>query len=71
MTNLISLQKIFQNQVFTVPDYQRGYSWETEHRQDLLDDLESIDLKSEKHHYTGTIIVHSKEKKPEKTVSDS
>ncbi|HJL78298.1 MAG TPA: DUF262 domain-containing protein [Candidatus Marinimicrobia bacterium] len=65
MTNLISLQKIFQNQIFTVPDYQRGYSWETEHRQDLLDDLESIDLKSEKHHYTGTIIVHSKEKKPE------
>lgn len=60
-----SLQQIFQNRVFRIPDYQRGYAWEKEHVQDFLDDLDM--LSENKHHYTGTIVLH----KTGGTVQDS
>ncbi|MCE7698567.1 MAG: DUF262 domain-containing protein [Methanobacterium paludis] len=37
-----------------MPDYQRGYSWENQHREDLLEDLELI---NDKGHYTGTVVL--------------
>lgn len=55
MDNLVNLQGLFANNVLKVPDYQRGYSWLRENRQDLLTDLES--LVSGRKHYTGTIIL--------------
>ena len=54
MNNLVTLQQLFENRVFKIPNYQRGYSWENEHRQDMLEDLESI---KDKRHYTGTIVL--------------
>jgi uncharacterized protein with ParB-like and HNH nuclease domain len=47
------LQNLFANKVFKIPNYQRGYSWETEQINDLIEDLELI---SNKIHYTGTIV---------------
>ncbi|MCL5068235.1 MAG: DUF262 domain-containing protein, partial [Thaumarchaeota archaeon] len=55
MDNLVNFQGLFANNVFKVPDYQRGYSWVKENRQDLLTDLESLAIG--KKHYTGTIIL--------------
>jgi uncharacterized protein with ParB-like and HNH nuclease domain len=49
----LHLQDLFANKVFKIPNYQRGYSWETEQLNDLLEDLELI---SNKVHYTGTIV---------------
>lgn len=54
MKNLVTLQQLFENSVFKIPNYQRGYSWESQHREDLLEDLESI---HNKRHYTGTIVL--------------
>lgn len=54
MKNLPTLQELFNNNIFKVPDYQRGYSWENRHREDLLEDLELI---KDKNHYTGTIVI--------------
>lgn len=54
MKNLPTLQELFNLNIFNVPDYQRGYSWENTHRTDLLEDLELI---REKNHYTGTIVI--------------
>ncbi len=56
MEHLQSLKKIFQDQLFIIPDYQRGYAWEKQQWQDLLDDLELLD--SEQDHYTGTLVIH-------------
>ncbi|MBI5459001.1 DUF262 domain-containing protein [Methanobacterium sp.] len=58
--NLPTLQELFNHNVFKVPDYQRGYSWENRHRTDLLEDLELI---KDKNHYTGTIVIKNKGKK--------
>lgn len=54
MKNLPTLQDLFNNSVFKIPDYQRGYSWENQHREDLLEDLELV---NEKGHYTGTVVL--------------
>ena len=56
LDNVISLQQLFHQRVFRVPDYQRGYSWERRHVQDFLDDLDL--LRPNKYHYTGTVVLH-------------
>ena len=47
-----SISEIFANQVFRVPDYQRGYSWEEKQWNDLVEDLEL--LPEGRNHFTGT-----------------
>lgn len=51
-----SLETIFNNRFFRVPDYQRGYAWEKEHCRDLLEDLELLPPGFD--HYTGTLVFH-------------
>lgn len=58
MKDLPTLQDLFNNAVFKIPDYQRGYSWENQHRQDLLEDLELLNSKG---HYTGTIVLKERD----------
>jgi len=57
MEYLQTIQKIFQDQLFAVPDYQRGYAWEERHWQDLWDDIEL--LEKGQVHYTGTLVIHA------------
>ena len=52
-----SLETIFNNRFFRVPDYQRGYAWEKEHCRDLLEDLELLPPGFD--HYTGTLVFHA------------
>lgn len=56
MESLQTVQQIFSDKLFRVPDYQRGYTWEKKQWQDLIDDLE--ELPEGKEHYTGTIILN-------------
>jgi uncharacterized protein with ParB-like and HNH nuclease domain len=58
MKDLPTLQDLFNNAVFKIPDYQRGYSWENQHRLDLLEDLELLNNKG---HYTGTIVLKERD----------
>ncbi|WP_424355433.1 DUF262 domain-containing protein [Methanobacterium sp. MBAC-LM] len=58
--NLPTLQELFNHNIFKIPDYQRGYSWENKHRTDLLEDLELI---KEKKHYTGTVVIKGRGEK--------
>ncbi len=50
-----SISKLLQYGIFTIPDYQRGYSWGNEQLTEFLEDLE--DVENIKEHYTGTITV--------------
>lgn len=50
-----TLNDLFDSNFFIIPDYQRGYSWETEHLEDLVKDIENIS-RLENSHYTGTIV---------------
>ena len=56
MNNIISLDELFHKRLFRVPDYQRGYSWESQQVREFLEDMEL--LPDGRDHYTGTIVLH-------------
>ena len=53
MNDLLSLQKIFNESIFRIPDYQRGYSWSNQQLEEFWSDLTSLLPFQE--HYTGMI----------------
>lgn len=50
---LQSLSVLFQNRLFRIPDYQRGYAWKHEQLVDFWEDL--INLHEDRYHYTGLL----------------
>ena len=56
MSDLVNtLDKIFANRMFRIPDYQRGYAWQEKQWKDLIQDLEL--LPAGRDHYTGTLVL--------------
>ena len=53
MNDLISLSKLFNNKIFRIPDYQRGYAWGKSQLDDFWEDL--INLPVDRNHYTGML----------------
>jgi len=53
MGNLQSLSELYQNKLFRIPDYQRGYAWKQEQLVDFWDDI--VNLQEDKYHYTGLL----------------
>lgn len=52
---LVSLNEIFGERFFRIPDFQRGYSWGQSQLNDFWEDL--INLKEDNLHYTGLLTV--------------
>lgn len=52
---LQSLTEIFNQKIFRIPDFQRGYSWGEKELEDFWDDIQN--LKNERIHYTGLLTV--------------
>lgn len=50
---LYSLSMLFQNRLFRIPDYQRGYAWKHEQLTDFWEDL--LNLHDDRYHYTGLL----------------
>ena len=47
------LSVLFQNRLFRIPDYQRGYAWKHEQLVDFWEDL--INLHEDRYHYIGLL----------------
>lgn len=56
-TELLTVSKIFNECLFRIPDYQRGYSWEETHLSDFWSDIEQ--LVEGKSHYTGVLTLEA------------
>ena len=54
-TKLLSLSEIFNNKIFRIPDFQRGYSWEERQLDDFWEDIQN--LNPNKVHYIGLLTV--------------
>lgn len=54
-SKLQSLSEIFNNRIFRVPDFQRGYSWEKGQLDDFWEDVQN--LHPNKIHYIGLLTV--------------
>ena len=52
---LKDIARIFEGNVFRIPDYQRGYSWTKKQLDDFWEDLEN--LSDNRNHYTGVLIL--------------
>jgi uncharacterized protein with ParB-like and HNH nuclease domain len=52
-TELQSLAKIFNNRLFRIPDYQRGFAWGERQLADFWSDL--LRVGSERTHYYGQL----------------
>jgi len=57
-STLETLSEIFNDKIFKIPDYQRGYSWEEEQLEDFWRDLRN--LNDTRVHYTGMLTVEHK-----------
>ncbi len=55
---LLDLPTVFSGNLFTIPDYQRGYAWEKKQVDDLLKDVEHLMSDGAAlRHYTGTLVL--------------
>jgi hypothetical protein len=53
MSQLKSLSEIFEHRLIRIPDYQRGFAWNTHQLNDFWEDL--LQLGEDRVHYTGVI----------------
>ena len=60
-SKLQSLSEIFNNKIFRIPDFQRGYSWEERQLDDFWEDIQN--LNPNKIHYIGLLTVAPIKKK--------
>ena len=51
--NLESIQKLFNEKIFRIPDYQRGYSWNEKQLTEFWEDV--LNIPQDREHYTGMI----------------
>ncbi len=51
-----SLDSLFKEKIFRIPDYQRGYAWQREQLKDFWEDL--INLSDSRSHYTGVLTLN-------------
>jgi len=49
----ISLNELFKQKIFRIPDYQRGYAWQTKQCRDFWEDI--VNLHEDRSHYTGVL----------------
>ena len=61
---LQNLQEIFNEKIFRIPDYQRGYSWSKPHLNDLWRDIKILDDNGS--HYMGVLSVVKKQKESQR-----
>ncbi|MGH7794580.1 MAG: DUF262 domain-containing protein [Candidatus Binatia bacterium] len=57
-TNLMEL--LSNGRVYRVPQYQRDYSWEEEHWDDLWNDILELRSRADERHYMGALVVEAK-----------
>jgi len=58
---LMPIQEVLGNNIYQIPDYQRGYAWGKTQVKDLLEDLDNVE--NGKTHYTGTMVIVKKDEK--------
>jgi len=52
-----TLNSLLADNLYRIPDYQRGYAWEEGQVKDFISDIDAIIEDDLKGHYTGTIVV--------------
>jgi uncharacterized protein with ParB-like and HNH nuclease domain len=68
-TSTLSFRKILGNGLtYVIPKFQRDYSWESEHWDDLWQDLEDLYNDRENAHYMGYLVLQTTDQKEHKII---
>lgn len=59
-----TLSNILEGKIFQIPDYQRGYAWESKQWKDFVQDIDALIDDKIISHYTGTIVIFQPSTKP-------
>lgn len=60
----LSLIDLLSKRLFTIPDYQRSYSWEKRQRKDLFEDIEDVHGDKDSLHYMATVVCRRLDRVP-------
>ena len=52
----ITVAELFDKRLFRIPPYQRAYSWQSKHRNDLFDDIRQSFLGNGQCHFMATVV---------------
>ena len=52
----LTLSDLLANRLFRIPQYQRSYSWERKHREDMFADIRSLREQPDRRHFMATIV---------------
>jgi hypothetical protein len=52
----LTLSDLLSNRLFRIPQYQRSYSWEKKHRDDMFEDIVSLRDQPERRHFMATVV---------------
>lgn len=66
---MTTLNELFGNAIFRIPDYQRGYAWGDDQRRDFWEDIANLQDGAGRKHYTGAVAL--RRMAPEKFPADS
>lgn len=68
-TSTLTFRKILGNGLtYIIPKFQRDYSWESEHWDDLWQDLEDLYVDNENAHYMGYLVLQTSDQKEHKII---
>jgi len=56
--NKTTLNALFSDSLFRIPDYQRGYAWEEPQWKDFIQDIDALVDEKVSSHYTGTVVLY-------------
>lgn len=53
---ILTLWKLLGGRLFNIPSYQRSYSWEPKHRENLFDDIKKSYSEEKAPHFMSTVV---------------
>jgi Protein of unknown function DUF262/Protein of unknown function (DUF1524) len=59
----LTLSDLLANRLFRIPQYQRSYSWERKHRDDMFDDIRLLRDQPDRRHFMATVVGLNRERR--------
>ena len=59
----LTLTELLGSRLFRIPQYQRAYSWERKHREDMFEDIRALERDEERTHFMATVVGLYREKR--------
>lgn len=56
MSNIVNIEQFFVSREFSIPAYQRDYSWKIDNIEDMLNDISEA-VETQSGHYLGTVVL--------------